>query len=390
MKKIIQQFTIEFQYPVIFTENVFSSDNSVLTNTILASNPSRKVKAAFIIDQAVGDCHPELLKQIEAYCLQSDTLELAIPPLLMRGGETVKNDAQYFFDTLMIINSAKMDRHAYLIAIGGGALLDMVGFAASVGHRGIRHIRIPSTVLAQNDSGVGVKNGINYFGKKNFLGTFNPPAAVINDSQLLTTLDQRDWIAGIAEAIKVALLKSPEFFSWIEKNAGLLQSRNLSVMKKLVFWCAQLHLEHIAASGDPFEQGSSRPLDFGHWSAHKLEQLSNYQIRHGEAVALGLALDLTYSFIKGYLAKQEWEIIINCLQRVGLATFHPLLLEANQHRINPELLAGLEEFREHLGGELSIMLISEIGASFEEHEMDCDVLNEAALQVSKLHLLRAS
>src|SRR5204862_561409 len=133
-------------------------------------------------------------------------------------GERVKNKHDWVLRVHHAIERAGLCRHSFLAAVGGGAVLDMAGLAAATAHRGIRHIRIPTTVLSQNDSGIGVKNGVNAFGKKNFLGTFAPPFAVINDSGFLTTLDDRDWRSGIAEAIKVALIKDAPFFNFIKTN----------------------------------------------------------------------------------------------------------------------------------------------------------------------------
>jgi 3-dehydroquinate synthase len=233
----------------------------------------------------------------------------------------------------------------------------------------VRLIRVPTTVLAQNDSGVGVKNSVNAFGKKNFLGTFAPPFAVLNDFAFLTTLSDRDWRAGISEAIKVALLKDPAFFTFLERSAGALVARDMAAMQWLVYRCAQLHLEHIATSGDPFELGSSRPLDFGHWAAHKLEQLSDYELRHGEAVAIGIALDATYAHLAGMLPADAWRRILDLILAAGLPVY---AAELEQTTAGGEVavLAGLEEFREHLGGQLTIMLLEGIGQGVEVHEMD--------------------
>jgi 3-dehydroquinate synthase len=235
----------------------------------------------------------------------------------------------------------------------------------------VRLIRIPTTVLSQNDSGVGVKNGINAFGKKNFLGTFAPPYAVLNDSRFLTTLSDRDWRSGIAEAIKVALIKDAAFFEFLEDRATALVSRDMEAMQHLIYRCAALHLHHIATSGDPFELGSARPLDFGHWSAHKLEPLSGYRLRHGEAVAIGIALDTTYSYLSGFIPEPDWRRVLRLLQATGFAIHAP---ELSEHRDEPGsphcILHGLSEFREHLGGELTITLLERIGRGFEVHEID--------------------
>jgi 3-dehydroquinate synthase len=271
------------------------------------------------------------------------------------------------------IHEYGIDRHAYVLAVGGGALLDMVGYAAATAHRGVRLLRVPTTVLSQNDSGIGVKNSVNAFGKKNFLGTFAPPFAVFNDFTFLTTLSDRDWRAGISEAIKVALLKDATFFAFLEEHATALVERDMTAMQWLVYRCAQLHLEHIATSGDPFELGSSRPLDFGHWAAHKLEQLSNYELRHGEAVAIGLALDATYAHLIGLLPKADWRRILDLIVAVGLP-LHVQELDMSALDGTPAILSGMEEFREHLGGRLTIMLLEGIGSGIEVHEMDSGLI----------------
>ncbi len=199
--------------------------------------------------------------------------------------------------------SLGVDRHAFVVGIGGGALLDPVGYAAASTHRGVRLVRVPTTVLAQNDSGVGVKNGVNAFGVKNFLGTFAPPFAVLNDSRFLRTLPPRDTIAGMAEAVKVALIRDAAFFALARgatPRAGAVRARR--PWRTMIRRCAELHMRHIAQGGDPFETGSARPLDFGHWAAHKLESADRHELRHGEAVAIGLALDTRYSALAGMLS----------------------------------------------------------------------------------------
>jgi 3-dehydroquinate synthase len=310
---------------------------------------------------------------VAEYCrAHAGALELAAPVLVIPGGEQCKNEHGPTDRVLQAIHDASLDRHSYVAAIGGGAVLDVVGYAAAMAHRGIRLIRFPTTVLAQDDSAVGVKNGINAFGQKNYLGTFTPPFAVVNDSSFLTTLSDRDWRAGLAEAVKAALIKDHTFFEFIEQRADLLKARDRTTMEEVVHRSAALHLHHIATAGDPFEMGSSRPLDFGHWAAHKLERLTNHQLRHGEAVAIGLALDTTYSYLSGFLAESDWRRVIGLLSGLGLAVYAPEL----GHRAGdqPAILRGLDEFREHLGGRLTIMLLRAIGVPFDAHEIDKGVM----------------
>jgi len=364
MKSIEQQIQVGFRYTVHFTTDVFARSNPLLRDVLAQDAPA---KVLFVVDRGVEIHHDGLSEEIESYCLHfKDALEVAGPALIIPGGEEAKNHPRHLEAVQLAIHEAGLCRHSYLVAIGGGAALDVAGYAAATAHRGVRMIRIPTTVLAQGDSGVGVKNGINAFGKKNYLGTFAPPFAVINDFGFLRTLSDRDWRSGIAEAVKVALIKDAGFFSLLEERAGALGGRDARSMEEMIERCATLHLAHIASSGDPFELGASRPLDFGHWAAHKLEQLTDHRLRHGEAVAIGIALDSTYSYLCGFLAEKDWRRITDLLLALGFAVYTP--------ELNGGIFPGLDEFREHLGGRLTIMLLRSIGDGFEVHEIDREIV----------------
>ena len=378
MDYLEQSFEVTFNYKVCFTSGIFHSSNKDF-DLFLREHVERRThqKILFIIDDGVLHTHPQLPGAIETYFKTCKTVSLVEEIITIPGGENAKNNSASFDLIVQAIDKYGIDRHSYVVGIGGGSVLDLVGFVAAISHRGIRHIRIPTTVLSQNDSGIGVKNGINYKGKKNFLGVFAPPVAVFNDDTFLLTLDDRNWRSGIAEAIKVSLIKDADFFYWLEKNVKNLVDRNLETMNYLIRRCAQLHLQHIA-SGDPFELGSSRPLDFGHWSAHKLEQLSGFKILHGEAVAMGIALDTLYSALSERLPMQKAERVIDLLINLGFEITDPLLQIGEGSN---EILQGLQEFREHLGGRLTIMLLTDIGLGEEVHEMDISLLKQASLQL---------
>ncbi|MFN9024802.1 MAG: 3-dehydroquinate synthase, partial [Akkermansiaceae bacterium] len=279
-------------------------------------------------------------------------------------------------------------RHSYVIAIGGGAFLDAVGYAVATAHRGLRLVRFPTTTLSQDDSGVGVKNAINAFGKKNWIGTFSVPFAVINDFKLLESQDPESSISGLIEAIKVALVKDGEFFQWIEANVTALSHLEREPFEECIKRSALLHARHIALGGDPFETGSSRPLDFGHWAAHKMEALTNYELSHAEAVAVGLALDTMYSQKIGFLSEENAERIINVLINLGLKTYHPALDWADA-KGNRRVLAGLDEFREHLGGELTVLLLSDLGKGVDVHEFNTTILEQSIEQLREMWELAA-
>ncbi|QSJ14677.1 3-dehydroquinate synthase [Nostoc sp. UHCC 0702] len=381
IKPIHQNISVTFQYQIQFTNNVFNLKNPTLAQVITEDGEKKPKKVVAVVDAKLLEFFPGLLKELVAYTkFYAEILTLAVEPMIVPAGEAAKNDPKLVDQIHQLIDTARLCRHSYILAVGGGAVLDLVGYAAATAHRGIRLVRIPTTVLAQNDSGVGVKNGINAFGKKNFLGTFAPPYAVINDSAFLTTLSDRDWRSGIAEAVKVSLIKDADFFDFIHKNTPALVRRDMDTMQQLIYRCAQLHLEHIANSGDPFEMGSSRPLDFGHWAAHKLEHLTDYSLRHGEAVAIGIALDSTYSYLIGWLSRSQWQNILNTLSALGFSLYVPELAEQLSKLEHPRcLFRGLTEFQEHLGGQLTLTLLQSIGSKIEVHEVDLSLYRQAIL-----------
>ncbi len=369
MKTILQKFSVPFTYPVGFTHHVFDPKNPALAS-ILRSPSSGPARALAVVDAGLAKATPGLIRQIEAYFqTHRDTLTLVSPPLIVPGGENAKNGWGNVREIMTAAGLNHLDRHSYILAVGGGGLLDMAGFAAALVHRGLRLVRLPTTVLGQNDAGVGVKNGMNEGGAKNFAGTFAPPFAVINDFAFLKTLPQPEWIGGVSEAFKVAIIKDKPFFRYLCKHAAALRNRDQAVMEKVVEKTARLHLRHIASSGDPFEVGSARPLDFGHWAAHRLELMSNFTLGHGAAVAVGLALDSTYAMLKGLISPEERGQIIQGLSDCGLPVWSPLLERANGTG-EPDVLVGLEQFREHLGGRLCITLPDPVGAKREVHSMN--------------------
>ena len=384
MPSIERTIQVSYRQQVHFTEGVFQRDNPLLRDIMTESATRTRHKVLVVVDEALSQSQPFLARSIELYFATYPELNLVCAPIVIEGGERTKNSYFHVSEIHSQIDRFHVDRHSYVIAVGGGALLDMVGLAAATAHRGVRHIRIPTTTLSQDDSGVGVKNGINAFGKKNFIGTFAPPFAVVNDFKLLETLEPRDKRAGYVEAVKVALIRDAEFFEVIEADAFRLRQFEPEAMKRLIRRSAELHLNHIATSGDPFEFGSARPLDFGHWAAHKLEQLSEYRLRHGEAVAIGIALDVIYSRRVGYIDRACETRILRLLELLDFELFASELLHVDA-KGRSILLGGLEEFREHLGGELTITLLRGIGQGFEVHEIDSAEMLEAVRELESRH-----
>lgn len=390
MACIERTIQVSWRHRVYFTRDVFSAENDLLKQVLALDRSNPTAKVLVVVDESLAQAQPDLIKAIEAYFNQhSSALKLVCAPMVIEGGERAKNSYFHVSEIQSHVEKYHIDRHSYIIAVGGGALLDVVGLAAATAHRGVRHVRIPTTTLSQDDSGVGVKNGINAFGKKNFIGTFAPPFAVVNDFNLLSSLPPRDKRAGYVEAVKVALIRDSAFFNQIERDTEALAAFDIEAMQRLIIRSAELHMNHIATSGDPFEFGSARPLDFGHWAAHKLEQISDYRIRHGEAVAIGIALDVIYSRRMGFLDAVSAERILTLLEKLGFELFaNELMNEDSSGTL--VVLKGLEEFREHLGGQLTITLLQGVGRGFEVHEMDTAAVLGAIHELQERHKQHAA
>ncbi len=362
--------TLQQEHRLIFTRDVFAPENNALAELLTPREPGGTARAVVFWDAGLRAAFPALPEQVKRwFAARKDRVVLEAEPVMLSGGEAVKNDRAYLERVWATINEAKICRHSFVIAIGGGAVLDMVGFGAATAHRGIPIIRLPTTSLSQADGGLGVKNGVNYFSKKNWLGSFVVPHAVVNDFTFLHSLPPRDRRAGLIEALKVALIRDAAFFEFIAARVEALARFEREPYEAVVRESARQHMEHIATGGDPFERGSARPLDFGHWAAHKLEQLSEFRVSHGEAVAVGMAIDLIYARRVGLLPEPMAERILAIIQQLGFELFEPVK-QIRSASGRQDMLDGLEEFREHLGGRLTIPMIRAPGDRLDVHEMD--------------------
>jgi 3-dehydroquinate synthase len=369
--------TLKHEHRLIFTRDVFAPANDTLTKLLTPREPGGKARAIVFWDGGLRAAFPALAEQVKQwFAARKERVILEAEPVMLTGGEAVKNDRAYLERVWATINESKLCRHSFVIAIGGGAVLDMVGFGAATAHRGIPIIRLPTTSLSQADGGLGVKNGVNYFSKKNWLGSFVVPHAVVNDLSFLHGLPPRDRRAGLIEAVKVALIRDAKFFEFIAERVEALGRFEPEPYEAVIRESARQHMEHIATGGDPFERGSARPLDFGHWAAHKLEQLSEFRVSHGEAVAVGMAIDLIYARRTGLLPEPVAERILKVIQGLGFELFAPIK-EIRGPSGRQDMLDGLEEFREHLGGRLTIPMIRAPGDRLDVHEMEGPVVKAA-------------
>jgi 3-dehydroquinate synthase len=362
---------------VRFTRGSLDAANPALRDLLVEDDAIASRRAVVLIDEGVASAHHGIEAQLHAYAAAyAGGLPAIVDIRIVAGGEASKLDMHVADLTVDLVERHRIDRKSFVIAIGGGAMLDAVGYGAAIAHRGVRLVRMPTTVLAQDDAAMGVKNGVNRFGKKNFVGTFAVPYGVLCDEALLATLAPAVFRSGFSEAVKIALLRDPALFTLLERDASRIAACDIDAASPVIRRSAELHLAHIVDGGDPFETHEARPLDFGHWSAHRLESMSSYTLSHGDAVALGLLLDCRYSNLKGWLADEAYGRIHSCIAALGLPLRHTLFNEIDT------LLRGLEEFREHLGGRLTVTMLRDIGRGFEVHELDHSLVRRAAAELA--------
>jgi len=372
-----QDISVRLRYPVIFARNVFDPADGTLREVFTEDGEGGRRRVLCFLDGGLAAARPGLAAAVEEYCrANADVIDLVRTPRTVPGGEGIKNDYRLLMEVMDTILEYRLCRHSFVLAVGGGAVLDAVGFAASLSHRGLRTVRMPSTVLSQADSGVGVKTGMNLHGVKNSIGTFNAPWAVLSDFALLDSLPFEHWIGGVAEAFKVALIRDADFFEFLTGAAERLRARDMETMEETIRRSAILHLDHIRRGGDPFEFGRARPLDFGHWAAHKLEALSSYRLGHGQAVAVGVAIDAWCAVREGMLERSVFDDLVQAFLRCGLPVYHEKLeLRHGDGRL--VLLDGLEEFREHIGGRLTLVFPDGLGSKTEVTQLETGLVEEA-------------
>ncbi|MFW5815212.1 MAG: 3-dehydroquinate synthase [Wenzhouxiangella sp.] len=273
--------------------------------------------------------------------------------VILPAGEEHKTLAnwQRLIDELVALGA---QRDATVVALGGGVIGDMAGFAAAAYMRGVRVVQVPTTLLAQVDAAVGGKTGVNLAAGKNLVGAFHAPAAVIVDIDTLTTLDNRDYRAGLAEVVKYGAIRDAGFLAWLEQEADALNARLPDTLREAVFRSVANKAEVVAA--DEREAGSRALLNFGHTFGHALETVTGYQrFRHGEAVAIGMGLAARLSELLGMAPVGVADRLIALLARLELPTDLPADVEADR------LLALMRLDKKNAADQIRLVLLEDVG-----------------------------
>ncbi len=246
------------------------------------------------------------------------------PVIVINTGEKVKtiDTVKDVYEKLLDL---EMDRNSFVVGAGGGIVCDITGFAASTFMRGIPFAFVPTTLLAQVDASIGGKNGVNFKGYKNIVGTFNQPEFILYDFNLLKTLPQKELFSGLAEMIKHGAIESLSYFEFLEENSDKILSLHMDTIEKAVYSSIKIKTKIVEA--DELEKGERKKLNFGHTFGHAIEKITG--LSHGEAVSAGMVIACRYSVKKGLLKEKEGERLKKLLRKFNL----PIEVNINKEKL---------------------------------------------------------
>lgn len=311
----------------------------------------KATKALLVTNTTVGP----LYEQAAIQSIRDVLPELPTTVVMLPDGECFK-DLHHIEKILSAAVDAGLDRKSYMVALGGGVIGDMTGFAASMWMRGIDFIQVPTTLLAQVDSSVGGKTGVNLPAGKNLIGAFHQPRSVIVDTTVLKTLPEREISAGIAEIIKYGMLGDAAFFAYLEENMARLRALNPDVVARVVARCCEMKKEVVRE--DEKESGVRAKLNLGHTFGHAIEKLTGYSTwLHGEAVAAGCVMAAMLSQELGHLSEADVARVKALVEAAGLPScISGLSMDA--------AMKAMASDKKSVAGVIRFVLMKEIGESF--------------------------
>ncbi len=323
----------------------------------------KRRRVAVVTDENIASLHLDTLKT------SLDDAGIELVSLALPAGEATKGWPQ-FTRTVEWLLENKVERNDVVIALGGGVIGDLVGFAAAVLRRGVRFIQIPTSLLAQVDSSVGGKTGINAPQGKNLIGAFHQPKLVLADVGVLETLTKRDFLAGCGEVVKYGLLGDADFFAWLEENGDTMSDGDMDARIYAVKRSCQMKADIVVR--DETEQGDRALLNLGHTFCHVLEAATGYSDRllHGEGVSIGCALAYDLSARMGLVSQETPSRVRALFQSMGMKTN----LSDIDGDLPPasELLELMSQDKKVINGQLRFILASDVGASFVTSDVDPD------------------
>jgi 3-dehydroquinate synthase len=355
-------WSVKTEMPVEFTLKYSSDVFNPKNHDLISFNESNR--KLIVIDKNVYDLYGESLHKY------FDTMQLELLLLVLNADEEHKN-WENTTTILKFFEDNKILRREPVIAIGGGVLLDIVGFAASIYRRGIPYIKVPTTLLAIVDASVGSKVGINHFDRRNRLGAYYPPLATLIDKKFIGTQSEKEIVHGIAEIFKLALIKNKELFDLMEENAEQL------INEKFQFGAVPVRVINLAITGmieelapNLWEKKLDRCVDFGHSFSPIIEMKNVQTMAHGEAVVLDCLLSSCLAYVRNYIDRPTLKQIFNTAKKLKLNTYHKDFTDINL------LMSALNDTMKHRNGNQYLPVPIQIG----NYKMLNDVTQEEILR----------
>lgn len=283
-------------------------------------------------------------------------------------GEQSKN-LDTVSDLYELLIKSHFDRKDILIALGGGVVGDLTGFAAASYLRGIRFIQMPTSLLAMVDSSIGGKTGVDFRGYKNMIGAFKQPTAIYMNLSVLATLTDAQYFSGYGEIIKHGYIKDSDYLVWIEEHTEALKQKELSALEEVIYRSCQI--KKTVVENDPTEKGERALLNFGHTLGHAIEKLMNFSMLHGECVTIGLHAAAYISYKRGYISKAELEQVAACLTGLYL----PVRLEKS---LSADEIIRVSKSDKKMDGEyINFILLKEVGHAIMDKSVTEDEMRDA-------------
>ena len=302
LENLSDRITVNYENKPCY-DIVFSKDFSKLVDEIQKFNISNK-RLCIVTETNVGPLYAKQLKDlIEPHCKKIIIHQFT-------AGESRKNvdTINEIYETLI---TNQFDRNDMLIALGGGVAGDMTGFAAATYLRGIDFIQVPTSLLAQVDSSIGGKTGVDFKAYKNMVGAFYMPKLVYMNLSTLNSLPEREYLSGMGEIIKHGLIKDQEYFLWLSENRQKIIEKDYETLKQMIY--VSCNIKRVVVENDPKEKGERALLNFGHTIGHAVEKVKDFQLLHGECVTIGLAAASYLSKIKGYISDADYSNILSVI-----------------------------------------------------------------------------
>ena len=360
--------TEQFRYSVYFIDN-FLDRNLINDQKIWEIFGHRKLLA--VIDRNVFNLYEKQIRNFFSKNAKEYTLHT------IDADEKTKN-METMISVCALAKHNKLGRNSLLVAIGGGVVMDIVGFAAFAYRRKISYVRIPTTLVGLVDAGVGVKVGVNFLDSKNLLGGYHPPLVVFNDQSFLHTISDKNMRCGLYEILKMAVIKNRKLFNSICKNYQKFLEKNFdNDTQKIIHDSAQYMMSEL--QNNLFEKNLKRIVDFGHTFSPLLETFSNYEIPHGEAVGIDILLSSYISYRKGLLSLKENNKITEIIKQIGFTKKYEL------PPIN-QLFRSLDEVRNHRAGNLNLVIPTKIGKSMFTNKINIEELTNGYLFLKNTNL----